>query len=168
MDESMKKRMEIVMRVLRVLSIAASVAIAIGYFSFQMTMPSVVVPNTTSPSLIVPGLVFLCLGLLVGLIAESLETLTIAVLLGVVLGTILGWIIFISPTINPDIVIPDATGYFYNVLHSALPFLVIGLVTLFIGGFIGNSIMENLVTKTAPSPFESFEDRVKKGDRQKD
>ncbi len=169
MGDEKTKLKDILMRVLKVLSIAVAIAVVFGYYSFQMTMPSVVVPNTTNPSLIFPGLMFFLLGILVGLIADSLESLTISVLLGVVIGTILGWFIFISPTLSPDIIIPEVSGYFYNVLHSALPIIIVGLVLLFIGGFIGNSIMEGLITKTAPSLFgTTSEDRAKRSGGEKE
>ncbi len=168
MGDEKTKLKAILLRVLKVLSIAVAIAIVFGYYSFQMTMPSVVVPSTTNPSLIVPGLIFFLLGILVGLIADSLESLTISVLLGVVMGTILGWVIFVSPTLSPDIIIPEASGYIYNVLHSALPILIVGLVLLFIGGFIGNSIMEGLITKTAPSPFGALEEKANRSGGEKE
>jgi len=93
------------------------------------------------------------LGILVGLLSESLEAITIEVLLSIVIGPLISWLLFISPSFRPHIIIPDASGYIYNVLHSALPLMIISLIVLFVGGFIGTSVMENMIIKAAPSPF---------------
>jgi len=145
------------LRIARMLAISFAIGTVIGYFTFYMTMPSVVVPNTTNPSLPIIGLILFGIGLLVGLLSESLEILTIEILLGTILGVFMGWFLFVSPSLRTDIVISDPASYIYSVLHSALPLLVLGLIVLFISGFIGNMIMEGMEIKAVPSPFAEEE-----------
>ncbi len=149
----MKDLKEKVFKVLKVLVLSLAVGVSVGYFTFYMMMPSVVVPYTTNPSLLVPTLVLFVLGLVVGFLAEELESTIISVLLGTVLGAVIGWVLFVSPSFHPDLIMPDPSAFIYNVLHAALPLLIIGLVVLFIGGFIGSMLVENLQIKVAPSPF---------------
>ena len=149
----MKLTREKILRVCRVVMLSLALAAPIGYFSFYVTMPSVSVPTTDYPNLAVMALIIFGLGILVGLLSESLEEITIEILLGVVIGPLISWLIFISPSFRPYVILPDASGYIYNVLHSALPLMIVSLIVLFIGGFIGTSVMENMMVKAAPSPF---------------
>ncbi len=148
-------------RVARVIGLSLCIGVIIGYLSFHMTMPSVSVPQTTNPSLAVAGLVLFAMGLLVGMLSDNLESMTIEALLGIIIGIVVGWILFISPTVNPDIVIPNATGYIYNILHSSLPLIILAIVTLFIGGFMGGMVMENMQAKGGASVFDKIESMKK-------
>jgi len=145
------------MRVARVLILSLCIGIVIGYFSFHMTMPSVSVPQTTNPSLAVAAVVLLAMGLLAGMLSDSLESMTIEALLGIIIGIMIGWVLFISPTVNPDIVLPNPTGYIYNILHSSLPLIILAIVTLFISGFIGGMVMEGMQAKGGISVFDRHE-----------
>jgi len=149
----MKLTKENILRAGRVIVLSLALAAPIGYFSFYVTMPSVTVPTTTNPNLPLMAVIIFGLGILVGLLSESLEAITIEVLLSIVIGPLISWLLFISPSFRPHIIIPDASGYIYNVLHSALPLMIISLIVLFVGGFIGTSVMENMIIKAAPSPF---------------
>lgn len=137
----------------RIILLSLALGVAIGYFSFYVTMPSVVVPATINPDLPVIGVIMFGIGLLVGLLSENLESITVEILLGTVIGPIFAWLLFISPSFIPDVILPDASGYIYNILHSALPVIIVSLIVLFVSGFIGTSLMEDLMTKAAPSPF---------------
>ncbi len=120
-----------------------------------MMMPSVVIPETTNPSLAAAAVILLAVGLLVGMLSADLESMAIQMLLGIIIGVVITWLLFISPSANPDIIIPHASGYIYNVLHAALPLILLAVTMLFVGGFIGTTIMEGMAARAAPSPFET-------------
>jgi hypothetical protein len=144
-------------RVMRIIVISICIGTVVGYFSFQMMMPSVTVPQTTNPSFAVAALVIFVIGVLAGTLSDDLESMTIEMLLGIIIGVAFDWLLFISPSTNPDIIILDASGYIYTVLHSALPLIILSIVALFVGGFLGGMVMENLQGKVGTSIFEKVE-----------
>ncbi len=141
-------------RIARIIVLSLCIGTVVGYLSFYMMMPSVSVPQTNSPSLAVAGLFLLVVGVLAGALSEDLESMTIEALSGIGIGVVLGWLLFISPSANPDIMIPNAGGYIINVIHAALPLIILAVLTLFIGGFIGGMIMESMQAKGASSVFD--------------
>jgi hypothetical protein len=143
-------------RIARIIILSLCIGMAVGYLSFYMMMPSVSVPQTSNPSLAVAGLILLVVGVLAGALSDDLESMTIEALSGIGIGVVVGWLLFISPSANPDIVIPNAGGYIYNVIHAALPLIILAAVALFIGGFIGGMIMESMQAKGAPSVFDKI------------
>jgi len=140
-------------RVAKIIVLSLAIGAVLGYFTFYMTMPSVVVPQTVNPSMVLAGIVIFLLGLVAGALSEDLESMTIEMLLGIIIGVFIGWLVFVSPAANPDIIIPDAGGYIYNIIHSSLPLLFLAIVALFIGGFIGTMFMDSLYAKDTTSPF---------------
>ena len=150
---ALKITRESVIRVLKILVFSASIGVVVGYFSFYVTMPSVTVPTTKNPSLLLPGVILLLLGLIVGALSESLEDLAVEILLGIVEGALLGFILFISPTFTPEIEIPFPQDYIFFTLRSALPLLILGGATLFVGGFFGTYAGEHMAVRSAKSPF---------------
>lgn len=150
-------------RIAKIIVLSLCIGNVIGYLSFYIMMPSVSVPQTSNPSLAVAGLVLLVVGILAGALSDDLESMTIEALSGIGIGVVVGWLLFISPSANPDIIIPNAGGYIYNVIHAALPLIILAVVTLFIGGFIGGMIMESLQAKGASSVFDQ-KDATKKAE----
>jgi hypothetical protein len=141
-------------RIAKIIVLTLCIGTVIGYLSFYMMMPSVSVPETENPSLPVVALILLVVGILAGALSDDLESMTIEALAGIGTGVVVSWLLFISPSANPDIIIPNAGGYIFNVIHAALPLIILAVVTLFIGGFIGGMIMENMQAKGASSVFD--------------
>jgi len=160
---ALKFTRENAIRILKVIALSAAIGVAVGYFSFYVTMPSVSVPTTKNPSLLLAGAILLLLGLIVGALSDSLETLAVEILLGIVVGALLGFILFISPTFSPEIDIPFAEEYIFFTLRSALPLLILGGATLFVGGFFGTYAGEHMAVRSAKSPFA--DDAVKASKR---
>jgi len=146
----------LLLRIGKIIVLALCIGVIVGYLSFYMIMPSVSVPQSNNPSLGMAALVLFVVGLLAGALSEDLESMTIEALAGIGIGVVIGWLLFISPSSNPDIIILNAGGYIYNVIHAALPLIIVAIVTLFIGGFIGGMIMENLQAKGATSVFDKL------------
>ena len=147
----------------RIILLSLAIGAIVGYLCFYLMMPSVVVPETTNPSFVLIAIVLLAAGLLVGMLSADLEAMAIQMLLGMIVGVIIAWLLFIAPSINPDIIIPGASGYIYNVLHASLPVILLGLAMLFVGGFIGTSLMEGMMSKGLPSPFDAAETEMREG-----
>ena len=141
-------------RLLRIVLLSLAIGAILGYLAFHMMMPSVAIPETTNPSLAVVAVILLAVGILIGMLSTDLESMAIQMLMGIIIGVFVSWLLFISPSTNPDIIIPGASGYIFNVLHAALPVILLGLVMLFVGGFIGTTIMEGVAARANPSPFE--------------
>jgi len=143
-----------VTKALKIIAFSLVIGLAVGYFSFYITMPSVAIPTTKNPSLEVVGLTLFLLGVLVGALSDDLESTVIESLAGLILGALIGYLLFISPTFSPALDLPFAENYIFYTVRSAMPVLLLGGVVLFIGGFLGTILGEHMAIRSAKSPFD--------------
>lgn len=149
------KLKETLAKIGRIVVLSTLLGTALGYIYFQTVFPSVSVPLTDRYPSWLFILTLLGMGLLAGILADSLESLAIHSILSVLAGLIGAYFIFTSPVAAEEVSGVVLSQFFFVIVRMVLPLVLLAFITIFVGGFFGHWLYRtSQLREPQPSLFD--------------
>lgn len=138
----------------RTFLVSAALGVALAYIFFQTIFPSLSVPITERIPPWLFTLIFLLMGFLAGILLDSLEAVAVMSILSVIIGAVGAYFIFVSPTAAEEVT-GEASEAFFAVIRMTIPLVLLGIIAIFTGGFLGQWFYQNAESREEkPSIFD--------------
>jgi hypothetical protein len=135
-------------RIVRSLTIAAFLGLALGYTTFHWVFPNVSWPAAGEPSFLFIGVILWMASVLAGLLSEDLPSAVAQAMAAVPLGVLISFAIAVSPAMTGFLTVrmDDIIGF---ILHFGLLVYLIAIPLFLVASLVGVLFRERFALRSA-------------------